>query len=219
MFSRVEPQLGGLVRALGQRLEKGRLDHSLRVSETSRILAVRWGVDPERAALAGLVHDYARDLPTSQMLVLASQFGVPVDEVEVSHPVLLHGPVGACLVKKELGVTEEGVLAAIRLHTTGGPSMTPLEKVLYVADYIEPGRDLPHIDWARRASMHDLDVAVLVAMRGSMEYLLTIGRQLHRRSVEGWNWLVRERETKPGAIASKHFEGDIAREGFANGRE
>jgi predicted HD superfamily hydrolase involved in NAD metabolism len=194
-------------------LSPGRFRHSLRVSETARVLAERWGEDPSAAALAGIVHDYARDIRDTEVLEVAGRLGLPVDEVERVCPALLHGKVGAALIREHLDIRDPGILRAVALHSTGGPGMTPLEMILYLADHIEPGRDMPGAGEARVAATHDLGRAVLLSMRGTLEYLLKEGHVIHPRTIDAWNWLLGEGETKQGRSTSTYAERGQPEEG------
>jgi predicted HD superfamily hydrolase involved in NAD metabolism len=123
-----------------ERLSAKRYGHTLRVANTAEDLARAHGLDPGRARLAALLHDAARETSSEEFLDLADDLGLSVGEPERESPKLLHGPVAAELARRELGVEDEGVLEAIRDHTTGRPGMGPLSLVLYVADKIEPAR-------------------------------------------------------------------------------
>lgn len=164
--------------------------HSLGVRDTARGLALKYGADVEKASLAGLIHDYARDMEDSLLLEKAREFGIPVSEVERLAPALLHGPVGAGLVARELGIDDEEVLRAVASHTTGGPAMTLLEQIIYVADYIEPGRDFPGVDELREATWRDLDRGTLQAFEHTLYYLLDRKMFIHPATVEGRNFLL-----------------------------
>ena len=127
------------------RLSDARYEHTLRVADTAEDLALVHDLDADRARLAALLHDAAREIGPDESLTLADKWNVNVGESERQSPKLLHGPVAAELARRELGIDDEEVLEAVRAHTTGKPEMGPLAHVLYVADKIEPARDYPSV--------------------------------------------------------------------------
>lgn len=173
-----------------RRLSAPRWRHVAGVRQTARLLAERWQVDPERADLAALFHDYAKEVKNEELLRLAGEHGLDVDPVERALPHLLHGPVAAASVRAEFGVSDPVVLEAIRLHTTGDAQMGPVAQVVYLADYIEPGRDFPEVDQLRQLAQTDLRRALLAAFDHSIAYVLSRGWLLHPRSVAARNWLL-----------------------------
>ncbi|BBL79894.1 phosphohydrolase [Rubrobacter xylanophilus] len=173
------------------RLSAKRYGHTLRVAQTAERLARRHGIDPQRARLAGLLHDAARELPPERLLKLAEEWDLPVDPFERENPKLLHGPVAAELARRELGLDDEEVLRAIREHTTGSPGMGPLSLALYVADKIEPARDYPSVQRLRELARADLREAAVEALRRSVEHNERRGKRTHPASLQ---WL-REAES------------------------
>jgi predicted HD superfamily hydrolase involved in NAD metabolism len=160
---------------IAARLSPRRRDHAHRVADEARALATRFGASPEKAELAGLLHDYCRELADHETLALAAQHGIPVGAVEARRPKkILHGPVAAAELS-ERGLDPE-VASAIRLHTVGGAGMTVLEKCVYLADYLEPGRDFPGIRDVRELAEHSLDAAVGAAARLSLLDIIGRGR-------------------------------------------
>ncbi|CAA9492870.1 MAG: Hydrolase (HAD superfamily), YqeK [uncultured Rubrobacteraceae bacterium] len=172
-----------------ERLSAKRYGHTLRVAKTAEVLAHAHGLDPARARLAALLHDAARETPSEEFLGLAEDLGLSVGEPERESPKLLHGPVAAELARRELGVEDEGVLEAIRDHTTGRPGMSSLSLVLYVADKIEPARGYPSVDNLRRLARRDLRAAAAESLRRSIAHNEERGRPTHPASVEALGWL------------------------------
>ncbi len=181
---------------LAAKLSRKRYEHSLRVSETAATLAERFGVDINQARLAGLLHDNARDLPNNILLQMAQAFGIVLNDVERFEPVLLHAPLGAKIAQAEYGVGDTTILHAISLHTTGGPYMTLLDKIIYVADAIEPGRSYPGVDEIRLAAQKDLDTVLLATYDHSLRYLLICQGLIHPATIEGRNALIIEKKYK-----------------------
>ncbi len=171
------------------RLSEKRYDHTIRVTDAARELARLHGLDEERTRLAALLHDAARETPAKELLRLAGNLGVTLGEPERESPKLLHGPVAAELARRELGVEDEEVLEAIRVHTTGAPGMGPLPLVIYVADKIEPGRDYPSVERLRKLATEDLREASAEALRRAIAHNEERGRPTHPASRETLAWL------------------------------
>ena len=160
------------------------------VAETAVILAARFGVNPIQAHQAGLLHDCAKGLDASALTALIRSGGISADECELSMPALLHAPAGEALARSQYHVNDAAVLSAIRWHTTGRRNMTRLEKVIYLADMIEPEReDYPGLGDIRALAETDLDAAVRMAAAKSVDYVMERGKKLHPRTIE----LARER--------------------------
>ncbi len=175
---------------LRKQLPPKRLAHSLGVSETAAELAAKYGADVAKARLAGLLHDCARGMPNNLLLKVAAESGIVVLGVEQLEPVLLHAPVGAFIARRDYGVDDPEVLAAIRWHTTGGPGMSLLDEIIFLADYIEPGRSFPGVERIRALAAASLPEALLAAYDQTLRYLLAEGGLIHPATVEGRNDLL-----------------------------
>lgn len=153
-------------------IDEMRFHHTMGVMYTAAALAMCYGEDPERAQVAGLLHDCAKCMPNAKKLKLCSQKGIPVSEAEQQSPYLLHARIGAYIAKEKYHVEDPEILSAIEFHTTGKSEMTLLEKIIFIADYIEPMRckaeNLPEI---RQAAFQDIDRAVYLTMRDTIAYL------------------------------------------------
>lgn len=180
------------------RLSPHRYRHSLGVAETARRLAERHGADPQQAELAGLLHDAAREWKAAELVEAAARWDLPVGYLERMAPMAcLHGPVGSHLARETFGVADEGVLAAIAHHTMGREAMSLLEKVVFMADAIEPNRpDAPYIRELREVVWQDLDLACRRAYDLTFEYLLKSGQPIHPQANAGRNWLLREEKER-----------------------
>lgn len=165
-----------------RRLTPARYRHVMAVARTAEELAGRFGVDAQRAWLAGLLHDYARELPEEQMVAVAARHGLLHVAAEPT-VALLHAPVGAVLLREELGITDAAVLRAVASHTTGAPSMSDLDKVVFLADYIEPGRRFPGVEAVRETVARGLDAAVRLALLQTVEGLRQRGRGVDPRTL------------------------------------
>lgn len=180
----------GLDRVLAQareRIGQGRYDHSLRVADLARDLAQAHGLDEDRAQLAGLLHDIAKVRGREKIKDLAQAYQVPWKEEWDLMPQVAHGFIAARMAQVDLGLEDEGVLAAIAYHTTGRAGMGDLEKVIYLADYLEPARDFPGVQEARDMAYQDLDGAMVLALKQSLSYLLSQGQAIALDTVAAWN--------------------------------
>lgn len=179
-----------------KRLTQARFEHVCTVRDCAGELAVRYGGVQEEAELAGLLHDCARDLPEGELLRLGEEYGLIKHEVERLVPVLLHGPVGAVIVRKELGIEDGQVLRAIAHHTLGAPGMGFLEKIIYLADLIALGRRFPGVECLRKIAQEDLDFALLHGLASSLHYCLRREKLVHPQTVAAWNFFLIQRRFK-----------------------
>lgn len=153
-----------------------RFKHTIGVMETAVKLAERYQEDVEKAKIAGLLHDCAKGFSGQEKMQLCKKYGVSISESERQNHGLLHAKLGAYLAKKDYGIEDEEVLDAIRWHTTGRPNMTLLDKIIYIADYIEPNRNqAPNLDEIRRLAMLNLDECLYTILEASLAYLKTRG--------------------------------------------
>jgi predicted HD superfamily hydrolase involved in NAD metabolism len=171
------------------RLSDSRYEHTLRVANTAEGLAQSHDLDADRARLAALVHDSAREIGPDEFLELAETWHLQVGDPERQSPKLLHGPVAAELARRELGIEDGEVLEAVRAHTTGKPGMGPLALVLYIADKIEPARDYPSVGRLRTLARENLQGAALESLRRAIAYNEGRGKKVHPTSRETLDWL------------------------------
>lgn len=163
-----------IIDKLSHELPSKRYKHTLGVAYTATSLAMVHGCDMKKAEVAGLLHDCAKALSLDQMLEIAKEYNLILRDTEKVSPNLLHGKVGACLAKNMYGIEEEEILSAICFHTTGKPNMTLLEKIVYIADYIEPSRDKQkHLNEIRKMAFVDLDKALFMILDDTVSYLRT----------------------------------------------
>jgi predicted HD superfamily hydrolase involved in NAD metabolism len=175
------------------RLSERRYEHTLRVADTAEDLALAHDLDADRARLAALLHDAAREMGPEEFLYLAVKWHLQMGDPERQSPKLLHGPVAAELARRELGVDDEEVLEAVSAHTTGRPGMGPLALVLYVADKIEPGRDYPSVGRLRRLAGEDLNGAAAESLQRAIAHNQERGKATHPTSLEMLDWLEADR--------------------------
>lgn len=168
---------------LKDELKKDRYKHTINVSYTAMCLAMRYEEDLEKAMLAGLLHDCAKCIPDDAQLKKCISKGIDVNETEKKQPYLLHAKLGAYLAKEKYGVKDKEVLSAIRKHTTGDVDMTMLEKIIFVADYIEPARSkAKNLTLIRRLAFEDIDTAVYFIMKDTLEYLEEKGTEIDKQT-------------------------------------
>lgn len=175
---------------LARNLSKKRFKHSVGVSNTAEELARRYQCSPKKAKLAGLLHDCARELTSNLLLSTAEGFGIVVGDIERHQTVLLHARVGAKLAEADYGVTDGEISRAIALHTTGGPGMTLLDKIVFLADVIEPGRSFPGVEAIRLLAEQDLDKALLAAYNQTIVSLAGNNSLIHPDTIIGRNELL-----------------------------
>lgn len=177
-----EPEL---LERLSRAITVHRYHHTLGVADTAQRLAPGCGVDPMRARLAGLLHDCAKSLPYGEMKALVLKYVPDIDEAELEAEPVLHAPAGMVLARRDYGVRDESILQAIRRHTLGGPDMTPMDALIYVADFIEPGRKpFPGLEKARAVAEKDIYKAMALCARLSSDFLISKGKSSHPRTIQ-----------------------------------
>lgn len=199
--------LQGLDAALRRRIGGHRLTHTYGVVETAVRLAERYGADVERARVAALMHDYARALPAQELLALGRRFQLVGDELLAAQPILIHGEVGAALLREEGLIGDEAVLAAIAHHTRGRPGMSLLEKVIWVADIMEPGRNFPGVERIRQLAWEDLDLGLLAGLEQTLAYLLASAQPIHPDTVLARNGILAELAGRGQSWAGTRYPG------------
>ena len=150
-------------------------------------LAKRWGESEENAAEAGILHDITKKLVLSEQLILSEKYGIINDTYETANVKLLHAKTGAALARDLFNISDR-VYSAIRWHTTGKPDMTLLEKIIYMADYIEPNRDFPGVDKLRKLAYEDLDAAMALGLKMSLEDIRSYGAEPYEVTVSAYEW-------------------------------
>lgn len=157
---------------LKREMDEGRYQHTLGVMYTAAALAMRYEYDIQKAQIAGLLHDCAKCIPNGKKLKLCEKYQIPVTEVENRNPFLLHAKLGSFLASHEYDVQDEEILSAILYHTTGKPGMSLLDKIVYIADYIEPRRNkAPNLTEVRKLAFLDLDAALYKILSDTLSYL------------------------------------------------
>ena len=159
---------------LETQLDDSRYKHTIGVMQTAEQLAKTYGYSIEKAMLAGLLHDCAKCLSHEEKVSLCNQYNVEISISEMKHKSLLHAKVGAILAKQLYNIDDPEILHAICVHTTGEPNMSLLDKIIYVADYIEPGRDqAPNLEILREIAYKNINQCVALISYDTLEYLKT----------------------------------------------
>lgn len=165
-----------------------RIAHINGTEEEAVRLARRWGADEEKARRAGILHDITKYLEMDEQLQLCHKYGIVLDDLEQRAVKLLHSKTGACVARDVYGVSDD-IYSAIFWHTTGKADMTLLEKILYIADYMEPNRDFPGVEKLRKLAYEDLDQAVLAGCEMSIQEMADRGLPVHSNTLQARDWL------------------------------
>lgn len=168
-------------------LKPSRVAHVVGCESEAVKLAMKWGEDPENAAEAAILHDITKKLSLSEQLILCDKYGIINDTVEEHNVKLLHAKTGAAMAKELFNISNE-VYEAIRWHTTGKTDMTLLEKIIYMADYIEPNRDFEGVEKLRELAYENLDAAMALGLKMSLEDIRSYGQEPYIASIEAYEW-------------------------------
>jgi predicted HD superfamily hydrolase involved in NAD metabolism len=192
----VKIALKELMQKLKTNMDEQRFLHSLGVMKTAVELAVYYNADVEKAEIAGLLHDCARGVDIEHQLKMVEYFGILLDDVEKREKALIHGPLGAVTAERNYGITDREILKAIRIHTTGDTDMNLLDKIIFLSDFIEPGRCFPGVEDLRVKAFKDLDDAIIYAFDSTIKYVLSKGSLLHPKTILGRNFILMQRESE-----------------------
>lgn len=153
-------------------IDKSRYQHTLGVMYTAASLAMAYHYDIDKAMLAGLLHDCAKNIPHEKKIELCKKYDIEITDIERENPFLLHAKVGAIIARKKYHIKDEEILHAISVHTTGTPEMNTLDMILFIADYIEPGRDkAKNLDQIREMAFQNLEHTVEKILYDTLNYL------------------------------------------------
>ncbi|MWC27549.1 bis(5'-nucleosyl)-tetraphosphatase (symmetrical) YqeK [Paenibacillus sp. MMS18-CY102] len=180
-----------IIESVKAQMPERRWLHVQGVMETSIILAQRFGADAERAELAAILHDVAKYWPTERMARIIADEQLPQELLEYDKE-LWHAPVGAFVAERDYGITDAEVLDAIRYHTSGRVGMTLLEKIVCLADYMEPGRDFPGVDKIRQEAEHSVEKALLAGFDSTISFLLEKEKRIFPLTVAARNAMIQQ---------------------------
>jgi predicted HD superfamily hydrolase involved in NAD metabolism len=172
------------------RLSNSRFTHSCAVSDEAAKLAQKYGGDVEKSALAGMLHDIARDMPLEDQLQTKAKYSIILDNVENFTPKLWHAILGATILEHELGIYDKDIINAVRYHTTARAGMTMLEIIIYLADFISADRAFEGVEQLRTAIYTSLQLGLRTALDFSFNELLTKNSAIHLDTVNARNELV-----------------------------
>lgn len=170
-------------------LTRERFEHTLRVAETAVELADLYGVSKERVELAAILHDYAKYRPLEEMKTFILDRQLPNDLLDYHHEVW-HGPVASVVVDEQFGIKDREIKDAIRYHTTGKANLGTFEMVLFLADYIEPGRSFLGIEAVREMAKKDLNHACWMVSRNTIQFLLSKSTTIYPDSFHAYNYFL-----------------------------
>lgn len=174
-------------KAIKEILPEKRYKHSVGVSKTAEKLAKQYGANCDKAKLAGMLHDIVKCFSDEQLkAIILRSTDVSHDYLDYSDK-LWHAPAGAVYVKETYGIDDQEILDAMTYHTTGKKNMTLLEKIVFLADYIEPGRDFPGVDEVRQAAAENLDTAVYLELQKTVIHLLEKEQRVYPQTLEAYN--------------------------------
>jgi len=184
-----------LEKVVKELLSEKRYEHSMGVARTAKCIAKNLGMDEEKAYLAGVVHDIAKEKPVSEMIRLCDEGKVHADEIELKNVALLHAPAGAAMLEK-FGITDSDIKNAVRYHTVGRAGMSQLEKIIYLSDMIEPSRSYPEVYELRELCEVDFEKSFETALKYSIEWNLKKGSLIHEGTLRAWNDALGRRNVK-----------------------
>lgn len=175
-----------LVEKVHQRMDEKRFLHCIRTSKTAEGLAELYHANVDRAQVAGLIHDYAKEIPIEDFKKIIVYENLDPDLLNWNRAIW-HGVVGTYFIEHELGITDQAILDAVKKHTTGAPEMTTLDKIVFVADYIEPARDFSGAIKTREAAKTSLDSAVGLELTQSIEHLVSEKLPIYPETIISYN--------------------------------
>ncbi|TCW37738.1 putative HD superfamily hydrolase involved in NAD metabolism [Laceyella sacchari] len=178
-----------LLQATKEQMPISRWEHTLRVKDTALQLADRLGMNPHPVTVASILHDYCKFWPDTVLAERIRQSDLPKDLLQYNKE-LWHGPVAAIVARDQFGITDPDVLHAIQYHTSGREGMSQLEKVIWLADYIEPARQFPGLDEVRLLAETNLDQALLKALENTIQFLIQRKQKVYPPTLLARNWLL-----------------------------
>jgi predicted HD superfamily hydrolase involved in NAD metabolism len=174
-----------------EKLTNGRFTHTIGVMETAVRPAEKYGADVKKAELAAIFHDVAKCMPIKELKSIMEENKLSLKLLKYNKE-LWHAPVGAFLTENEFGIDDQEILQAITYHTSGHKEMNLLDKIIYVADYIEPNRSFPGVEEARELADQDLDRALLFALKNTITFLIGKEQTVYPLTVKTYNSILKQ---------------------------
>ncbi|WP_422486278.1 bis(5'-nucleosyl)-tetraphosphatase (symmetrical) YqeK [Gudongella sp. DL1XJH-153] len=180
-----------IIEVLRDRIGEKRLEHTLSVVEESLILAKKHKAPEEKVKIAALLHDFAKNITLEESIELVNKYNLELDDITKTSTELIHGPLGARMVRDYFNIGDQEILNAITYHTTGKENMTTVEKIVFLADFIEPARNFDGIELIRERALENLDEAILMALDSTISYLINKRSIIHVNTVNARNYLLK----------------------------
>ena len=182
-------RLAEIRKELKKKLKKERFEHTVGVMYTAASLAMCYKADMQKALTAGLLHDCGKCCPVKDQLMLCEKYRIELTKSELDMPALIHAKLGSYLAEHEYGIKDREILDAVTYHTTGRPGMSMLEKIIYIADYIEPNRrGIPGLEEIRGIVFRDIDKAVCLSAERTVRYLRNEGNSVDAMTVSTYEF-------------------------------
>ncbi|RDY29662.1 HD domain-containing protein [Romboutsia weinsteinii] len=179
---------------LSQMLPEGRIKHSIGVADCAVKLSEIYNYDKEKAYIAGIIHDCAKYLNEDEVDEYVNKYEIYLDELERGNIALSHSVIGASIARHEFLVEDKEIINAVKYHTTGREDMTLIEKIIYMADLIEEGRNFPTVDKLRELTYSGkLDEALIMSFNNTIKLIIDRGQLIHPRTVKARNYLINKK--------------------------
>lgn len=183
---------------LKKTLSEKRYKHSLGVCDEAVKLARIFGADEEKAYIAGLLHDCAKGYDIDKQIELCTEYGIELDKITLACKAVIHAPLGAAVAKNKYGIDDEEILEAIRCHTVAKENMSLLDKIIYIADMIEPMRDFSSVDKLRKTAYEDIDKAFIMGLKQSIVFNAEKNKIIHPDTISAWNYMLGDTKIERG---------------------
>lgn len=175
---------------LKKTLSEKRYAHCMGVCDEAVKIARKYGEDEEKAYIAALLHDCAKGFDIDTQIKLCNEYGIELDDITLKCPAVIHAPLGAVIAQKEYGIDDAEILVAIRVHTVGKENMSLLDKIIYIADMIEPNRSYDGVEELRKTAYEDIDTAFTAGLKQSIVFNAKRNKIIHPDTIIAWNYIL-----------------------------